>query len=176
MGTARCNGQNILLSQEERLQASAVLLELQKKYDNRISAMAGPLARGAFFSEVDRQRALGRKKIPGAGTLSSCGGVFHKMAVLHDGNMVPCNMLPSLTMGTIGEVPLRDAWLHHSSINVVRRRREIPLASLADCSDCEFTGFCFGGCPAVAMAGAGTLNAVDPASCYRMYLRQGVAA
>ena len=108
----------------------------------------------------------------GRGTLSSCGGVFSKLAVLHDGTIVPCNLLPGLSMGTIGEIPLQQAWLNHPSINAIRYRRQIPLSSLPGCADCEYTGFCTGGCPATVMAKTGTLNTADPKLCYRLHQEQ----
>ena len=91
------------------------------------------------------------------------------MAVLHDGTMVPCNMLPALTMGVIGINPLRDVWQHHPAINVVRYRRQIPISTLDTCRDCVYAGFCTGGCPATVMARTGRLNARDPLTCYRIY-------
>lgn len=172
MGTARCNGQDVLLTEKERQQASTTLTALCNRYENRISASAGPLALANHFADIERRMACGETEMAGRGTLSSCGGVFSKMAVLHDGTMVPCNLLPSLTMGRIGITPLRQAWLHHPAINTVRQRRQIPLQSLDDCRDCDYTGFCAGGCPASALAKFSQLNAVDPAVCFRRYLQQ----
>jgi SynChlorMet cassette radical SAM/SPASM protein ScmE len=174
MGTAQCNGQDVTLTREERSRASILLSRLNQQYENRISADAGPLAIGDYFAEIDSRVAAGEKQMPGCGTLSSCGGVFHKMDVLHDGTMVPCNMLPALAMGKIGSTPLQQAWLHHPAINAVRQRREIPLRSLPGCSDCEYTGFCAGGCPAVVMAKSGTLHEIDPTACYRLHRQQEI--
>ena len=95
------------------------------------------------------------------------------MAVLHDGTMVPCNMLPTLVMGVIGMHALQDAWLKSPAINVIRRRREIPLSLLEECKDCPYTGFCTGGCPASVMAKSGQIIGIDPMSCYREYLKEG---
>jgi radical SAM protein with 4Fe4S-binding SPASM domain len=86
--------------------------------------------------------------------------------------MVPCNLLPTLTMGVVGVNPIQDVWLHHPSINVVRYRRQIPLSALESCHDCPYTGFCAGGCPASVMSKFGRLNVIDPVICYRMY-REG---
>jgi SynChlorMet cassette radical SAM/SPASM protein ScmE len=126
MGTARCIGQNIVLTELERRQAMKTLMELNERYGGRIRATAGPLARAKMVREIEERIARGETGTPGRGTLCSCGGVFSKMAILHDGTMVPCNMLPTLTMGVIGMHSLKDAWLHSPSINAVRRRREIP--------------------------------------------------
>jgi SynChlorMet cassette radical SAM/SPASM protein ScmE len=172
MGTARCFGGNILLTPEERQRASEKLMALNEKYHGRISAQAGPLSRARLFAEIEAHLERGETGIPGRGTLSSCGGVFSKMAVLHDGTMVPCNLLPTLKMGVIGERSLRDAWLYDPAINAVRQRREIPLSSLSTCSDCRYTGFCAGGCPASALAKTGRLNARDPLNCYRIYVEE----
>ncbi|MBN2537949.1 radical SAM protein [candidate division WOR-3 bacterium] len=169
MGSARCNGESMVLTSAERQRAGELLTGLNDKYGGRISASAGPLAIARHFAEIDEALARGDKGLPGAGTLSSCGGVFSKMAVLHDGSMVPCSMLPTLTMGVIGLHPLAAAWRSSPAINAVRYRREIPLASLPECRDCPYTGFCRGGCPASMMARYGRLNVRDPLVCYRRY-------
>jgi SynChlorMet cassette radical SAM/SPASM protein ScmE len=170
MGTARCFGDAITLNPAERRRAMRTLTELNAHYGGRISAAAGPLALARHFGEIAEAVARGETSQPGRGTLCSCGGVFTKMAVLHDGTMVPCTLLPSLTMGTIGVQRLQDVWLHHPSINAVRRRRAIPLADLPECADCVYTGFCAGGCPAGAMARSGRLNTRDELSCYRLFI------
>ncbi|MBM4429063.1 MAG: radical SAM protein [Chloroflexi bacterium] len=170
-GTARCHGQDVVLTEEERQRAMDTLLMLNERYGGRINAQAGPLSRATFFAEIKELVARGETGKPGRGTLCSCGGVFQKRAVLHGGTMVPCNLLPTLTMGVIGVNPLREAWQHHPSINAVRQRREIPLDSLPTCHDCHYTGFCAGGCPASVMARYGRLNAVDPVFCYGNYVR-----
>jgi SynChlorMet cassette radical SAM/SPASM protein ScmE len=169
MGTARCNGQNIMLSEDERRQAMSILTELNTRYGGRIGASAGPLARAGMVKEIEDLISRGETGIPGRGTLCSCGGVFSKMAVLHDGTMVPCNMIPALTMGVIGMHPLKEAWLHSPAINAVRRRREIPLSAVPECAGCRFTGFCAGGCPATVMARTGRLIGTDPHFCFRAY-------
>ena len=173
MGTARCYGQDVLLTEEERQQAFTTLTTLSNRYNNRISATAGPLAMANHFADIEKRLARGETQMMGCGTLSSCGGVLTKMAILHDGTMVPCNLLPTLTMGVIGVTPLQEAWLYHPSINGVRQRRQIPLNSLPGCRDCDYTGFCAGGCPASVMAKFGKLNVTDPTICYRHYRQQG---
>jgi SynChlorMet cassette radical SAM/SPASM protein ScmE len=167
MGTARCHGENIVLTPEERLRAMKTLEALNRKYDNRIEAQAGPLTMANMIADIEARMARGETGIPGRGTLCSCGGVFTKMAVLHDGTMVPCNMLPTLSMGVIGRNSMKDAWLHHPAINAVRYRRQIQIASLSSCRECPYIGFCTGGCPASVMSRQGRLYAADTASCLR---------
>jgi SynChlorMet cassette radical SAM/SPASM protein ScmE len=178
MGSARCYGDSMVLTPAERRRAMELLTALNERYDGRISANAGPLAIARHFAEIDAALDRGEDGLPGAGTLSSCGGVFTQMSVLHDGSMVPCNMLPTLTMGVIGTHSLAEAWRSSPAINAVRYRREIPLASLPECRDCAWTGFCRGGCPASVMARLGRLNARDPLVCYRDWRaeRQGATA
>lgn len=171
-GSARCQGQDIILTAEERRRAMVSLVKLNKKYNGLISASAGPLARIKMMTEISEMLARGEKNIPGRGTLCSCGGVFSKMAVLHDGTFVPCDMLPSLVMGRIGEISLKKAWQTHPNINVVRERNKIPLSELEECRDCPYIGFCTGGCPGSVMAKTGKLNGIDPLVCYKRYLEE----
>ncbi|MCJ7735851.1 MAG: radical SAM protein [Anaerolineae bacterium] len=176
MGEAKgggCAGPNVVLTEAERQRAMATLTRLGERYGDRIGAAAGPMARARMFADIETRLARGETGLPGRGTLCSCGGVFTKLAILHDGTMVPCNMLPTLTMGVVGVNSVKEAWLHHPSINVVRRRRQIRLRALDTCGDCAYTGFCTGGCPAGVMAKTGRLNAIDPDYCYQQYLESG---
>jgi len=169
MGSARCYGDSMVLTSAERRRAMETLTRLNEKYEGRINAAAGPLALDRQFAEIEESLAHGKSSLPGRGKLCSCGGVFNKMAVLHDGTMVPCNLLPTLTMGVVGLHSLSEAWRCSPAINAVRYRREIPLASLPACQGCAYTGFCAGGCPGSVMARYGRLNARDPLVCYRIF-------
>jgi len=171
-GSARCQGQDIILTVEERKRAMASLLAINNKYNGSISASAGPLTRAKMMMEISEKIAMGEKEMPGRGTLCSCGGVFTKMAVFHDGTFVPCNMLPDLVMGRIGETSLEKAWQTHPNINTVRERRKIPLSEVEECRDCPYSGFCTGGCPGSVMAKTGRLNGIDPLICYKRYLEE----
>ena len=167
--TGACSGQDVVLSEEQRRRAMKSLVELKARYPGRISASAGPLSRAEMFADIQERIRRGESSMPGRGTLSSCGGVFSKMSILHDGSMVPCNMLPTLTMGVVGINSIQEAWLHHPSINSVRYRRNIPLTELESCRDCPYSGFCTGGCPAGVMAKTGKLNSIDPEICFKIY-------
>ena len=171
-GSARCQGQDIILTIEERKRAMNSLVAINKKYGRRIESQAGPLTRFKMMTDINERIARGEKNMIGRGTLCSCGGVFNKMAVLHDGTFVPCNMLPDLVMGRIGETSLEEAWQTNSNINLVRERRKIPLSELEECRDCIYSGFCTGGCPGTVMAKTGKLNSTDPVYCYRRYLAE----
>ena len=171
-GSARCQGQDIILTVEERRRAMASLVTINSKYGERISAQAGPLSRIRMMTDISEKIARGETGMPGRGTLCSCGGVFTKMAVLHDGTFVPCNMLPNLVMGRIGETSFEEAWQTHPNINVVRERRKIPINEMEECSECQYSGFCTGGCPGSVMAKTGKLNGIDPIVCYKRYLEE----
>jgi radical SAM protein with 4Fe4S-binding SPASM domain len=92
------------------------------------------------------------------------------MAILHDGAIVPCNLLPTMVMGKIGSTPLQEAWLAGREINTLRERYEIPVTTIPGCENCRWAGFCTGGCPAVIFGQHGTLNAVDQEICFKKYL------
>ncbi len=160
--------ESIMLTPPQRQKAMQVLTELAAHYNGRIGATAGPLAMARHIKEMEEGLAAGKTSKPGRGALVSCGGVFNKMAVLHDGTMVPCHNLSTLRMGTIGVDSLQELWLNHPLINAVRRRRSIPLQSLETCADCPYIGYCAGGCPGGAVYLMGDLNARNPMDCYRV--------
>jgi SynChlorMet cassette radical SAM/SPASM protein ScmE len=167
--TNRAEG-GIVLTSAQRKQAMRTLTDLEARYEGRISATAGPLCMAQEYSRIEKARAAGQSSLPGRGMLSSCGGVFNKIAVLHDGTIVPCHNLSTLHLGTIGVDDLQTVWLEHPLINELRQRREIPLSSLSTCQDCPYLGFCAGGCPGSALFLTGETNARDPLSCFRVYM------
>jgi len=170
MGAAKCAGEALTLTHEQRHVAMKVLLELDKKYPGRITASAGPLALAKRLNDINACVACGQTSKPEFGRLTACASVFNKMSILHDGTIVPCSMLPRLTMGVAGRDSLQDAWIHHPSINIVRQRREIPLSALSTCQDCRYVGFCTGGCPGMVMNQTQQLNSRDTTSCYRILM------
>jgi SynChlorMet cassette radical SAM/SPASM protein ScmE len=166
--TNRAEG-GIVLTSAQRKQAMQILTDLESQYEGRISATAGPLCMAQEYSRIEEARAAGQSSLPGRGMLSSCGGVFNKIAVLHDGTIVPCHNLSTLHLGTIGVEGLQTIWLNHPLLNALRQRQEIRLSSLSTCQDCPYIGFCSGGCPGGAIFLTGQMNARDPLSCFRIY-------
>jgi SynChlorMet cassette radical SAM/SPASM protein ScmE len=171
-GSARCYGQDVVLSPEEWAIALKTMDELVRKYPGRINAAAGPQAFAKNITQIEEAMAEGKTGLPRRGKLAACGGVFTKMAILHDGAIVPCNMLPTMVMGKIGSMPLQEAWLAGKEINILRERYETPITTIPGCENCRWAGFCTGGCPAIVFAQHGTLNAVDQESCYKKYLEE----
>jgi SynChlorMet cassette radical SAM/SPASM protein ScmE len=165
--TDRTEG-NIILTSAQRNKAMEVLTRLADQYDNRISALAGPLVIGRELATIDEMLACGRTSLPGRGTLCACGGVFDTLAVLHDGTIVSCNIVSTLPLGTIGVDRLQEVWLNHPTMTAMRQRQQIPLSSLESCRGCAYQGFCTGGCPAGALHANGDLNTRNPMSCYRV--------
>lgn len=171
MGSAKCTGEGLMLTRDDRLKAMESLMALNEQYNGRIDAQAGPLALGKELIEIKQLLDRGETEIPGRGTLSACGGVFSALGVQHDGTIVPCHLIPDFAMGKIGEVDFQHVWLHHPEVIRVRQRRLIPTRSLESCRDCPYAGFCTAGCPGVVMAQTGELNSRDPMTCYRFLIK-----
>jgi SynChlorMet cassette radical SAM/SPASM protein ScmE len=170
MGAALTDSASIALTPEQRRRVMEILPALSDRYGGRIVAKDGPLSLARDFKAITARLACGEAAMPGRGRLGACA--YNRMAVLHDGTMVPCNLLPQLTMGTIGRMPLGKAWLHHPSINALRYRNQILMSTLPGCQGCSYTGFCMGGCPGAILAKFGRLNTSDPLACYRDYVDQ----
>jgi SynChlorMet cassette radical SAM/SPASM protein ScmE len=169
-GSGKCTGESVILTREQRQGAMDILVALNKKYEGRINAQAGPLALARELADIKQGMARGERGKPGRGRLSACGGVFTRMFINHSGTFFPCTMLTSMPMGKVGTDDLKDAWLNHPSISTVRERRSIPTKTLDTCRDCIYAGFCTAGCPAMAFNATDQLNARDPMSCYRIHL------
>lgn len=158
----------VRLNREQRTIVMAKLMELNEKYDGRLSATAGPLSYAQSFKQIDEALAKGITELPGRGKLNACGGVFNTMAVLHDGSIVPCQAVPTLTMGNIKSQSFVEVWQQHTIMQEMRARRDIPLGKLETCKGCKYQGFCTGGCPVGAIAVGQGLDARNPFSCFRV--------
>jgi SynChlorMet cassette radical SAM/SPASM protein ScmE len=165
--TDRTEG-DIILTLSQRQKAMEVLTRLAEKYDQRIQAQAGPLILARELKTMDEMLANGVTSQPGRGTLAACGGVFSQLAVHHDGTIVPCHLLGTLNLGTIGIDNLQEIWLNHPVMTALRQRWEIPLSSLETCKGCAYQGFCSGGCPGGAVYANGDFNTRNPMDCFRV--------
>jgi SynChlorMet cassette radical SAM/SPASM protein ScmE len=165
--TDRSEG-DIILTPAQREKAMEILSRLSEKYDQRIQATAGPLILARELKTMDEMLAIGQASLPGRGRLSACGGVFYKLAVHHDGTIVPCHVLSTLTLGTVGIDNLQDVWQNHPTMQALRKRLEIPLNSLETCQGCVYQGFCTGGCPGGALYFNEDYNTRNPMDCFRV--------
>jgi SynChlorMet cassette radical SAM/SPASM protein ScmE len=164
--TAR-NEDGVLLTREQRLKVMDILTRLNEKYDGRITANAGPLALVRQLDSIQTAIAVGKKNLPGCGMLGACGGVWSQMAVLHDGTMVPCHNMSTFHLGMIGIDDFQNAWLEQPIMENLRSRPQIPLSNFEICCDCDYQGYCVGGCPGQTYFSTGNISAYDPTSCIR---------
>ncbi|MBW1860549.1 MAG: SynChlorMet cassette radical SAM/SPASM protein ScmE, partial [Deltaproteobacteria bacterium] len=139
--------EDVGLSTEDRTFAMDTLLKLNKRYNNRISANAGPLAEAAMWPEMERARRNGNETIPDRGRLTACGCVMDKIAVRADGVIVPCTMLSHIELGRINKDDLKEVWQNHPEMQKMRERQNIPLSDFEFCQGCEYINYCIGNCP-----------------------------
>jgi SynChlorMet cassette radical SAM/SPASM protein ScmE len=173
MGLCRQNAELVQLTVEERSLAMEALLELNRRYDGRISAAAGPLAEGRTWLEMEEAHCEGREPTPGRGFLTGCGGPMSTLAVRADGVMVPCGQMPHIELGRINRDDLREVWQRHPELKRLRERRAIPLNDFAFCAGCPYIPYCTGNCPALAYTLVGEENHPSPDACLRRFLEQG---
>lgn len=173
MGTGCARREDIVLLPEQRSEAMRTLVRLEQAYPGRIQATAGSLALWHMFREMEAARASGQKtRRWKMGCLSSCGCMFAKLAVHHDGMIVPCNMLAAAALGTIGETPIRALWQEHPLLKEMRGRGQIPMDQVPGCAGCEWFPYCSGGCPATEYTRTGDLYVANPECCYRRFLEE----
>lgn len=161
------------LTSKHKMAAMATIGRLQRRYPGRLQAQAGPQAKRKMYAEMVHARRTGEK--PRAwtmGYLTSCGCVFSKIDVLHDGSVVPCCMLPGLVLGNVTSESLLDIWYHHSTMNALRERRRIPMNEVPGCETCEWNLYCNGSCPGLAHQLTGDFNRANPEDCFRNFLKE----
>ncbi len=170
MGAGCAQQKSIGLTNAQRPLAMRELARIERMWPGRIMASAGSLALWHMFNEMEHAKATGEMATRwNMGTLSSCGCMFLKLAVHHDGMIVPCNMLAAASLGTIGENPISSIWQHHPLLHEMRGRRKLRMEELPGCKGCEWTPFCNGGCPATVFSKTGDLYRANPDVCYRRF-------
>jgi SynChlorMet cassette radical SAM/SPASM protein ScmE len=173
MGLCRQNVDQVGLSVEDRTLAMETLLKLNQKYDDRISAQAGPLAEALMWTEMERARKNGAGSIPMGGSLTACGCVMDKIAVRADGTIVPCTMLSHMELGRINRDDLKEIWQNHPEMKKMRQRRNISLNDFEFCNGCRYIDYCTGNCPGLAYTLTGKVNHPSPDACLNRFLEEG---
>jgi len=172
MGSGSDNQPDIAITPEQQIRAMEILSGLKKKYKDRITAMAGPLAKIQSFKEMEHARKTGEKTTRWhMGYLTACGCMYNKLSIHHDGIITPCNMLGKLEMGRINIDSLSEIWKHHPVLDALKNRRKIPMNQVPGCEHCEWNEFCNGSCPGLAFEMTGNFNLANPHDCYRKFLK-----
>ena len=173
IGSGCRNESSMSLTPQEQLKAMEIIDRLLKRYSECITANAGPLAKLKAYAEMEHARKTGKKSTRWVmGYLTACGCVFSKIDILHDGTIVPCHMLPDLTLGNITKDSLEEIWCTHPTLDALRRRRNIPMKKVPGCEDCEWNSYCNGSCPGLAHQLTGDFNHANPQDCYRDFLNR----
>ena len=173
LGSCRKDADSTLLSVEEHTLAMQSLVRLNRKYSNRISANAGPLADARMWRRMEEARRSGAPAFPNGGFLTGCGCPSTKMAVRADGSLVPCSLLPQVLMGQINTDSLLEVWQRAPALTALRQRHSIDMGTFDKCSSCEYRPYCTGNCPALAVSLTGELDRPSPDGCVREYLERG---
>lgn len=173
MGLCRQNTEQVQLTVEERSLAMETLLKLNKKYNGRISASAGPLADGRRWLMMENARREGKGSIPNLGYLGSCHKPMNAIAVRADGIMVPCSLISHIELGRINQDDLQEVWQNHPELGRLRERRNIPLGDFEFCKGCDYINYCTGGCPALAYTILGDEYHPSPDACLKRFLEEG---
>ncbi len=173
MGLCRSNTDEIQLGIEERMLAMEKHLELDEKYGGRISAAAGPLAELRNWTRMEKSRRSRAEASSAQGKLSSCGGVFGKIAVRSDGVIVPCIQMGHIELGRVNEDSLEKIWGEHPDLQRLRTRRGVCLSEFEFCKGCDYMQYCRGNCPALAYNIVGSDFHPSPDACLREFLAGG---
>jgi len=171
VGAGCQNAGDITLSPREQVEAMEIFSRLGQKYPGRLLADAGPQAKILAHAEMEHARKSGEKTSRWQmGTLSSCGCIYTKLAIMHDGAIVPCHMLAGLVMGNITTDSITDIWQNHPILHALRTRHNISMRDVPGCTGCEWTEYCNGSCPGLAYQLTGDFNRANPMDCYRSFL------
>jgi len=173
LGLCMKNEEEVALSIKERSIAMEKLLKLNKKYNGRITATAGPLAEAKRWRKMVEAKKQKIDKFPNGGYLTACNANSSNIAVKADGAFVPCIQMSHIELGRINQYSLYDIWHNSEKLNSFRNRGSIPLSNFDYCRDCDFINYCTGGCPATAQTYSGSdfVPALD--SCLKKFLEGG---
>lgn len=174
-GLTKKNTAKVTLTPDEYAQAMIAHHNIILKYGRRVNAQAGPLSSFKHWTDMEKLKNEKAPSKPGCGYLTSCGGVFSKMAVRADGIMTPCTQIPHIDLGRINQDNLLEVWQNHPELKRLRERRQKPLSGFEYCSGCDYLPYCRGGCPANAFELAGDENRPVPSSdsCFSRFQEEG---
>lgn len=175
-GSACHNDDEIGLRTIDRLKAMKLCVQYETQYPGTLSGSAGPLVDARRFRLMEQVAAAATSGPKNGGVLSACGAPFSKLAVLHDGTYTPCNIMPGMVIGRIGDTPLLDVWQQSLELSRLRKRPEISLDRFPECATCAFKPACTGGCPGVGESQTGSFYAPNPVDCYRLFRAELTAA
>jgi SynChlorMet cassette radical SAM/SPASM protein ScmE len=136
MGLCRNNSEIVQLNIEERSLAMRSLVDLRKKYPGRISSNAGPLTDASVWKRMIDAKKEGKEPFPYGGHLTGCDGAREKLAVRHDGVIIPCQQLSNIELGRINQVDIKEVWQNHPELKRMRERSNISLKEFDYCRDC----------------------------------------
>jgi SynChlorMet cassette radical SAM/SPASM protein ScmE len=173
MGLCRENVKEVQLTASERTRAMEKLLVLNRKYNGRLSATAGPLAEAINWMMIEQACREGKESLPGGGYLTGCSGPMSSLAVRADGVIVPCAQLSHIELGRVGKNDLKKIWQHHPELKRLRDRHNIPLDDFEFCKDCDYISYCTGNCSALAYTITGQVNHPSPDACLRNFFKEG---
>jgi SynChlorMet cassette radical SAM/SPASM protein ScmE len=173
LGSCTKNSKELLLTTQDREVAMKTLLHLSKKYQGRISAMAGPLAEAQRWRRMEDALSEGTPSFPNGGYLTGCGCPTNKIAVRADGAIIPCCMLAHLELGRINHDSLENVWQQSPILNGLRQRHTISLDTFDFCNGCPYIPYCTGNCPGFAYSLTGQVDHPSPDACFRRFLEDG---
>jgi SynChlorMet cassette radical SAM/SPASM protein ScmE len=172
-GSCQKNAEDLLLRIEDRQTAMESLLQLEQKYNGRITAQAGPLAEAHFWTRMEKARKEAAPQFDNGGNLTGCGCPTNKIAVRADGVIVPCFFLNHMELGRINQDTFEGVWQKSHELQNLRKRHHIPLKSFEECAGCEYIPYCTGNCPGLAFSLTGTVNQPSPDACLQRFLAEG---
>ena len=172
MGAGHCNHETLEMTPAERRESFRITQEFESQYPGVArGAQAGPLIMAELIEKVNHARESGEFNVSyGTGCFTGCNVMWQNLSVLHDGSYVPCNQLPHMVLGKVGQDSLRDIWFNAPALLAFRQRHTISLETDPRCAGCSYMQYCTGGCPAVAYPLTGDVNRANPRDCYRAYI------
>ena len=171
LGTCQSHASEIQLTIDDRARAMRILGTLDQRYPGRLSATAGPMSDSRMWK---RMIDAHERHLPAyGGFLTGCGCTFTSLAVLSNGKIVPCIMLPQIECGRVNRDDLGEVWRTSPHLTALRSRREISLESFEECSGCPFVSYCTGNCPSLAYAHYQSIDLPSPDACLKRYLEEG---
>ena len=172
-GSCQKNSKDLLLTTADRQTAMQTLLKLERKYDGRITAQAGPLAEAHNWYEMEKARLANEVRTDNGGYLTGCGCPWSSITIRTDGKIIPCTMLAHMELGQINRDSLIEVWQKNQVLNGLRFRHQIPLSEFRNCNDCDYVEFCSGNCPGTGYALTGKVNFPSPDACLKLFLAEG---
>ena len=161
VGRALANRDAFSFTRAEQREVFFNVVALMHEHDN----VSGGTVLEWPIGKIERSHGLPPLGRPGR-HLAHCSICKESVAIAANGDVIPCNNFQGYILGNVLHQDILEIY-HSESARRIRELSTLTSDQLDGCQDCDYAGYCGGGCRALAYLATGSLKGADPTRCIR---------